>query len=1012
MALTRALFNQIIEILVPLVNTEPERQTLIQRAFYGEGIVGQITISGQAVTFATNCIERLRTYNGDTAIMQLLNTIRNYYVGPDRAREIDIIVQALMTSTPVEASPATTDGQPALALPSHLFISYAREDLDFVNRLRTDLASRHVPYWIDREGLPPGTPNWERAIRAAIRESSAVLWVVSPSAYESPYVDSELAVAELHHRRIYPIWAAGDNWIACVPLGKHGIQYADMRGERYQTGLKELLAALGKADSALAMPVEVVPKLPTGREPRNPYKGLLAFKPEDAGDFFGRTELVNKLVARLQAQLSEGRPRFLAVLGPSGSGKSSVVMAGLLPALQKGAIGGSENWRILPPMVPGLHPVEHLADALARLMPTPDPATMLTRLVTRGLDYLVDSFDMLPARQIVLYIDQFEELFTLTADDAERQRFIGLLTGAATEPNSKLIVILSMRADFLDYPLNVPQLAPLFNAYNELVQPMRIAELRDAILRPALLPDVGLTFDDELVGDIVFALRGQDKALEGALPLVQFTLERLFAEREGTRLTRTAYQRMGGVEGAIGAHCEAVFTALPEAARAKLGRVFLPLMSIDENTGAATRRRVPLAEVTADPDSETLVKALIENRLLQTGREAHERYVEIAHEALFRSWERLKAWIAETQEDLILLRQVRMAAAEWVRNGRDDAFRWPAERLKPVYEMIRRLEPTLNEVERDFIEPEQARLLRELDNLEADHERRRDIGDRLAVIGDTRPGVGVIDGVPDIMWLPVEVSPEPVTIKTNENKIGPLTIPPFFIARYQVTYAQFQAFVKADDGFEDDRWWAEMPDNYKKHKLADQRTKTANSPRDNISWYQGVAFARWLNYRLHGLRLNHPSGGIQLIVGKNAEVRLPTEWEWQWAAQGGDRGLAYPWGDWQEGYANTSEAGLSRTTAAGMYPQGRSVCGALDMAGNLYDWCQNDREDYKIVNGYANEETKVLRGGSFNYYQIVAAASSRYDNAPDLRLNSYGFRVVVGSLLAPLASVSLISESE
>ena len=190
------------------------------------------------------------------------------------------------------------------------------------------------------------------------------------------------------------------------------------------------------------------------------------------------------------------------------------------------------------------------------------------------------------------------------------------------------------------------------------------------------------------------------------------------------------------------------------------------------------------------------------------------------------------------------------------------------------------------------------------------------------MIGDTRPGVGVKDGVPELLWLPVEVSPEPVTIKTDEVEIGPIVIPPFFIAQYQITYAQFQAFLDAPDGFEDARWWEGMPDEYKKQEMSQQRTKISNVPRDSVSWYQCVAFARWLNNRLHGMELRHSSGKV-LRVGENAAIRLPLEWEWQWAAQGGMLSTSLSLGRLAGRLANTSEAGLSRTTAVGMYPHGR-----------------------------------------------------------------------------------------
>ena len=187
-----------------------------------------------------------------------------------------------------------------------------------------------------------------------------------------------------------------------------------------------------------------------------------------------------------------------------------------------------------------------------------------------------------------------------------------------------------------------------------------------------------------------------------------------------------------------------------------------------------------------------------------------------------------------------------------------------------------------------------------------------------------------------------------------------------------------------------------MPGAYKKQALANQRTKTANSPRENVSWYQAVAFARWLNYRLHGLQLTHSGSGTLLIVGENAQVRLPLEWEWQWAAQSGQRALKYVWGTWRDGFANTSEAGLSRTIAVGMYPQAAPTCGALDMAGNTFEWCQNDKQDHKITNGFANDKSKTVRGGSFITPQSNATCAYRdYGNAPYIMYHDIGLRLVL-----------------
>lgn len=919
---------------------------------------------------------------------------------------------------------------------AHIFISYARKDHFFVDRLRGDLRRAGIDYWIDREGLSPGTPSWERAIRDALRGCESVLWIVSPDSFESPYMRDEISIALLYRRRIYPVFAKGDNWLECVPLGKGEIQYIDARTD-YDGALKRIIEALSAAVSPYVMPEEPIPELPGDAEPRNPYKGLNAFTEKDAGDFFGRDELVEKLHTRITDTLKRKGDRLLAVLGPSGAGKSSVVMAGLIPALKKAHSG----WAFLPRMAPGKHPAESLADALYDALPDKSLSTIESDLSSPGGRMLHRLAQQIHSEQVVLYIDQFEELFTQTEDERERQQFISLIVQAATEPDGRVIVLLSMRADFYGHPLNYPQLGRLIEANNVGVLPMSITELRDAIEKPARLPDVGLTFVDGLVAEIIFALRDRKGVLAGALPLLEFTLTRLFTQRDGTRLTFAAYHAMGGVDGAIGKHCEAVFCRLTEAIQNRLSAVFLPLVSFDEQTGEPTRRRAPLAIVVTDADARALVDVLVKERLLQTGRDGDSVYLEVAHEALFHTWGRLATWVETARGDLALFRQYERDARVWADRSQDS----PPPTHEALVYFCRALEnlgmewEPLPEPLRSYTEPEAPRLLRELDTLPKDatsHERRRDIGDRLAVIGDTRPGVGVTDGLPDMLWLPVGGSNGKIAFKDENGKVyGTFEVRPFYIARYLVTYPQFQAFVEADDGFENDDWWEDMPDGYRKQALSGARSKLANAPRDSISWYQSVAFARWMNHRLRGLRLVHPGVGTTpassagtaktdvgtmlassaaktdkaslvptgFVVGENAEIRLPTEWEWQWAAMNGIEGREYPWpGGWQEGCANTHEAGLSRTTAVGMYPHGAAACGALDLAGNLWEWCANNKGKPEIIDA-ANTSSKVLRGGSFFFNRNYAAASYRdHGFAPYFDNYFYGVRLV---LAAPISAL-------
>lgn len=294
----------------------------------------------------------------------------------------------------------------------------------------------------------------------------------------------------------------------------------------------------------------------------------------------------------------------------------------------------------------------------------------------------------------------------------------------------------------------------------------------------------------------------------------------------------------------------------------------------------------------------------------------------------------------------------------------------------------------------------------ELANPQITDQRRLQIGALLASQHDPRPGVGVKDGLPEIVWLPVAPGGE-IEIKRvwRAERAGEVDktvytrnfmVEPFYIAQYLVTNAQYQAFIDADDGFEQVVWWQEMLE-------ADQRQPLhgpplSNYPRAGLSWYQSVAFARWLNHRCQGFSLPQPSGKGMLQVGENAQIRLPTEWEWQWAAQNGREVRAYPWGEVKSGYANTAEAGLKQVVAVGMYPHGAAACGALDMAGNLMEWCINDKANPTVIN-VGSRASKVLRGGDWRY-GLENATCTYCDDEDPRRLDILnGCRLVLGHTL-------------
>jgi len=627
---------------------------------------------------------------------------------------------------------------------NYVFISYSRQDKDFVERLRNNFEENQIQYWVDREGIAPGASNWEHAIRDAIQGARHVIYVATPSAYRSNIVQGELALAEMYGLRIYPVWADGEHILECVPLKMNKTQYIDMRGESYIIGFGQLLSALKEPDAEQAYTRPQVQPL-VDREPRNPYKGLRAFTREDAQDFFGRERLVTDLVKMIEDRIKTNS-RLLAVIGPSGSGKSSVVMAGLLPTLEKNAIAGSDKWRYLPPFTPGNEPLMEMAMALRSLQSPNYDRTLrkeLTRPDGRGLVNIARDVVKQDGQYLVVYIDQFEELFTLVDEESEREQFINTIVMAATEPDSPVIIVLTLRADFYDRPMNYNLLAELVQNNNRSVLPLTLNELNDAITLPAQLDDVQLEFEPNLVAKIAFDLlefrvpADKTTSLAGALPLLQFALSRLFSLRKGNQLTLNAYEEMGHVSGAIGSHAEDEFKKLSEIQDEVLNRVFYYLVTINEN-GAPTRRRSKRSVITqGNAAAERLIEMLVQNRLLVAGKEG---MLEVAHEALLRSWGRLAEWIDSNSGRIKILQKVQAAAADWVREEKPDRLLWAYEELQPVYEATDHLKIKMDASVQEFIRPQPERLLDEFETA-PEHRQMSNI-DRWREIGaDAAPAL-------------------------------------------------------------------------------------------------------------------------------------------------------------------------------------------------------------------------------------------------------------------------------
>lgn len=403
----------------------------------------------------------------------------------------------------------------------------------------------------------------------------------------------------------------------------------------------------------------------------NPYRGLHAFEESDQGVFFGRDRLVERMLARLGGPGSEGR--FLAVVGPSGSGKSSVVRAGLVPALRAGAVPGSQKW-FLVSMTPGSRPFESLERALLSIAGDEMP-TLLEKLRVGpdGLRRVVDAVS--PDRQspMLLLIDQFEEMYTL-ASDADRDLFSAALHEAVTHPRSRLKVVITIRADFYDHPLRSSQLAELLREHTELVTPMGVRDLERAIDGPA--QSVGVVVEPALLA----TLTAEAVREPSSLPLLQYTLTELFERRSGHTLTLQSLDDIGGVTGALVGRAEALFADLDAEARSITPDIFLRMVSVNE-VGAETRRRVLVSELLGIADDggsaiDDTLRSFSRHRLLTFDRDPVSRAptVELAHEFLLTAWGRLARWIDRAREDLHAHRRLSGAVREWVSQDRDPDF--------------------------------------------------------------------------------------------------------------------------------------------------------------------------------------------------------------------------------------------------------------------------------------------------------------------------------------------------
>lgn len=548
-----------------------------------------------------------------------------------------------------------------------LFISHSSRDQVAAQRVRQWLRNAgYQALFLDfdpSDGIPAGH-RWEAELYAQLRRTDGVIFLASAESVVSKWCFAELSLARSLGRPVFPLRLGTAAWLDLL----QDVQWVDLTADETAFGqLRDGLhqAGLRPGDSFAWDPG------------RSPFPGLEPFDWQDAAVFFGREQEIGRLIQLLTSTLLRGPGRFVAIAGPSGSGKSSLLRAGLLPRLERLA----DRWVVVPPMQPGRQPLQSLARSLQAAFRAVGHectwAELLGRLNQGPASLIELGYELGEAtggagRSVLLVVDQAEELVTRSGPRAQEQ-FLALLRGALRD-DSPMWTIATLRAEFLS---SAPDRAGLAEAIDDtlLIEPLSRARLPEIIQRPA--QRAGLDFAPGLVQRMVEDTTGGD-----ALPLLAWTLQQLYHDAgPGPErvVTAKAYEALGGVVGSLQRQADLLTDELHRRGHGGLVMpTLLRLVTIDE-AGEPTRRRVERRQLPAAENA--IVQAFVDARLLTSNRAGEGGTVEVAHEALLRQWPPLRQAILDAQEGLRMRSQVERLASDWERGGHDESYLLRGTRL-------------------------------------------------------------------------------------------------------------------------------------------------------------------------------------------------------------------------------------------------------------------------------------------------------------------------------------------
>ncbi|MFK8185283.1 MAG: NACHT and WD repeat domain-containing protein [Phormidesmis sp.] len=451
----------------------------------------------------------------------------------------------------------------------------------------------------------------------------------------------------------------------------------------------------------------------------NPYKGLLAFQEMDGDRFFGRDVQIKQLWQNFcDLPAAESGVRLLPIYGPSGSGKSSLARAGLIPELARRPVPGKDKAKVAV-LVPGIRPVAALATVLARIaMNDPSPTEKIEEFEKRllranengqiedrydGLRRIADALPGIENSPLIVLVDQLEEIYTLCKDAEKRTAFVQNLLCAASDRSNRVSVIVTMRSDFLGETQKYPALNRLFSTQGFLAPVMNTAELRKAINKPAEL--AGHSLDENTIDRLIH----ETKDREGALPLLQFALKQIWKGIEKGVPPAATLEELDGVGGALAETAERVYAALQPVQQGIARRIFSGLVELGEGTRRDTRRRVAFEKLVTSKDDPAEVQRVLDkftdpaNRLITcSATEDGIETAEVTHEALFEHWKQLQDWLNESRSALHFQRRLEVAAAEWEKMRRPEGKLWRSPDLDLLRQYYKTSSDGMSSLEVDF----------------------------------------------------------------------------------------------------------------------------------------------------------------------------------------------------------------------------------------------------------------------------------------------------------------------